>query len=234
MTVNAGEPLIRSASKCEAPPEVASGCGEFQEKSNCVRASDGDGNPSPINLNAAGTERDCHVACEDLGIDGCCMWYDGSWNNFCQFQPKPTKEVAREQDRVAIGTAQKYSIILRSDTTALATNCKAAPPEAPASGYTKTEGIRWCSGGGDYKPGDLWGEGADDDGHCPRIPLEDWERDGRAELCEEVCDKSDACVGFTLYVPPLVEKPQCCFRTGSTGTQNKPPGGSAICYEKDR
>ena len=98
----------------------------------------------------------------------------------------------------------------------------------PVGAYIETTGIKWCSGGGDFSPGDAFGAGTD--GLCPLLPA-DWSIDEKGvPACEAVCTKEASCVGFTLeFTPKGVE---CCFRTGSTSSKPVDPTSKNRCYEK--
>ena len=66
----------------------------------------------------------------------------------------------------------------------------------PNASYIETSGgIKWCSGGGDVNPGDVFGAGMG--GLCPLVPA-GWSADKAAKECERVCTAHTACVGFTL------------------------------------
>lgn len=113
--------------------------------------------------------------------------------------------------------------------------CHTTPMNSTSLVYTVTSGIKWCSGGGDYKPaGDIFGAGID--GNCPLIP-EGWTMDQAAVKCEDVCTSVSECVGFTLY-PKLPMSTtdhapkECCFRTGSVASQPPMPGSQTRCYAK--
>ena len=97
-----------------------------------------------------------------------------------------------------------------------------SPPPPPPPTYIETANIKWCSGGGDYAPGDVYGAGVD--GTCPLLPA-GWTMERAVAECEVTCDASAECVGFTLYYPR-----ECCLRTISVAS--KPSGGTARCYEK--
>lgn len=58
----------------------------------------------------------------------------------------------------------------------------------PHNGYKETTGIKWCSGGGDYAPGDVFGAGVE--GLCPLAPPT-WTANATVAACEAVC--------FSLY-----------------------------------
>jgi hypothetical protein len=104
------------------------------------------------------------------------------------------------------------------------------------AGYKKTTGIKWCSGGGDLHPGDLFGAGVE--AECPLIPA-GWSIDKTVERCNAVCSNASACVGYTLYfngsaagAPGGTTPRECCFRTDSVANQPTDPTGTARCYEK--
>lgn len=96
--------------------------------------------------------------------------------------------------------------------------------------YKETTGIKWCSGGGDYAPGDVFEAGLD--GLCPLVPS-DWSTDHAVTSCEKVCDAAKQCLGFTLYFNETQRRMrECCFRTGSTAYKPADPTSTARCYEK--
>jgi hypothetical protein len=53
--------------------------------------------------------------------------------------------------------------------------------------YKETTGIKWCSGGGDLYPGDVFGAGVDSE--CPTIPA-GWSVNETVERCNAVCTKN--------------------------------------------
>ena len=96
--------------------------------------------------------------------------------------------------------------------------------------WRETTGIKWCSGGGDYLPGDVWKEGLDND-QCPYLPL-NYTDEEMVRACEDVCDAAGIlCAGFTFYIAPVVSRPECCFRDECG---SKPPDrtSNTRCYEK--
>ena len=97
-----------------------------------------------------------------------------------------------------------------------------------SSAYIETTGIKWCSGGGDYAPGDSFGAGVD--GICPIVPPS-WTDEKGVAACEHVCNNATECVGFTLY-PNDTGHRICCFRTETTSYKPPCPTCSARCYEK--
>ena len=117
--------------------------------------------------------------------------------------------------------------------------CRAAPvtPSKGPVNYTMTTGIKWCSGGGNYSPGNVLGAGVD--GLCPLVP-HGWSMDKAALACEGVCTNATSCVGFTLYPvstdpgtgPPYDTPRECCFRTISVASQPPLPGSHTRCYAK--
>jgi hypothetical protein len=107
------------------------------------------------------------------------------------------------------------------------------------SPWTKTTGVKWCSGGDLQLGFDPFGQGFADDGngtHCPWLPSGSI-HDVQVAMCEAVCslpNMTAACAGFTYYPPSSMAKggrAECCFRTD---TSNKPvdPASTAECYEK--
>lgn len=100
---------------------------------------------------------------------------------------------------------------------------------AAGSAYVETTGIKWCSGGSNYAPGDVFGVGVD--GECPVIPGT-WTTDHAVTECETVCNGNATCLGFTMYFYPNVTAHECCFRAGSTSYKPVDPTSTARCYEK--
>lgn len=115
-----------------------------------------------------------------------------------------------------------------------------------STSYVETTGIKWCSGGGDYAPGNVFGAGLD--GLCPITPTA-WSTSDAVAACERVCSANDTCVGFTMYFHPNhnpnpnsnpnpnpnsnpTTTTSCCFRTGSTANKPPDPTSTARCYEK--
>jgi hypothetical protein len=113
---------------------------------------------------------------------------------------------------------------------------RACAPNTTAD-WKETSGIKWCSGGKDYAPGDIFHAGLD--GVCPVLP-EAWDAVRRVEACEGVCAANEACLGFTYYQMPTKYYPAaenasaCCFRTGSVAYKPLDPNSTARCYEKNR
>ena len=116
--------------------------------------------------------------------------------------------------------------------------CHSIPPVQPFEYKVTMGGIKWCSGGGDYSVGNVFGKG-NDGPHCPLIP-KGWSMNETAQKCEAICTPAAECVGFTLY--PMnasagsghgQETPkECCFRTGTVASKPKAPGSHVRCYEK--
>jgi hypothetical protein len=116
---------------------------------------------------------------------------------------------------------------IHTDQWTLTRECTQAPPGSP---YVETSGIKWCSGGGDYAPGDAFGAGVND--LCPILPA-NWTDDAKVAGCERVCSDAKECVGFTFYPTSAPGgKTECCFRTESTASKPACPACSARCYEK--
>ena len=129
--------------------------------------------------------------------------------------------------------AEACYILHLADAAAARCVADACKPVGPAS-YTVTDGgIKWCSGGGDFHPGDVFGAGLDD--LCPAIPV-GWTMDSAGLACEQVCSRPNAtsCVGFTLYAADdRSETPRmCCFRTGSVASMPASSGSTTRCYAK--
>ena len=104
--------------------------------------------------------------------------------------------------------------------------------KASATGnWTRTTGIKWCSGGATIDVGDAFGAGVD--GLCPLLPA-GLSTDAKIALCERVCGANNAtsCAGFTWYPSAGSGAGECCFRLA---TSYKPPDptSDAECYEKD-
>jgi hypothetical protein len=99
-------------------------------------------------------------------------------------------------------------------------------PEPP-TGYVETMGgIKWCSGGGNYKPSaKVFNTSLD--GNCPLTPA-NWSADYAAVQAQAVCDKVQSCVGFTLYMESTSStKPrEVCFRTGTCSSKPAAPGST--------
>jgi hypothetical protein len=114
------------------------------------------------------------------------------------------------------------------DEFAITRSCSKADPNAS---YVETTGIKWCSGGGDYAPGNVFGAGVD--GVCPVIPTA-WSTDRGVTACEAVCNNESTCLGFTMYfnVSDAGGNTDCCFRTGRTSYKPPDPTSTARCYEK--
>jgi len=60
---------------------------------------------------------------------------------------------------------------------------KGPRPNHTAPRYIETSGIQWCSGGGDYSPGDVFGAGVN--GKAPQIPR-NWTDVKAVKRCEQV------------------------------------------------
>ena len=122
------------------------------------------------------------------------------------------------------------------------TAADAAPPAHPAAAappidWTETgapNGIKWCSGGGDWEPPNPFGAGRLPKGvGCPAVPA-NWSHTRGVAACERLCTPVATCLGFTLY-PSQKDGgavghnlTTCCFRTGSVA--NKPAcGGDPSC-----
>ena len=115
---------------------------------------------------------------------------------------------------------------------------RARAPAAAARPIDWTEtgapnGIKWCSGGGDWDPPGAFG--ASKLGGCPAVPA-NWSHapGGSPAACEQLCTPVAACLGFTLYPSEKEGGAEghnlttCCFRTGSVA--NKPAcGGDPSC-----
>lgn len=146
--------------------------------------------------------------------DGSNAWVAGLWPRFASV-------VARHRTTV-MGLFWGH---VHTDQWSIVRDCR----EVNATdGYVETTGIKWCSGGGDYAPGDAFGAGVD--GICPLLPAE-WSVDQRGvPACEAVCDKEASCVGFTLEF--ATKGAECCFRTGSTASKPPDPASKNRCYEK--
>jgi hypothetical protein len=153
----------------------------------------------------------------DGGAGGGAAWRDGMWPRFSAL-------VSKHRDTV------KGSFFghVHVDQWTLTRECAAAAPGAP---YVETSGIKWCSGGGDYAPGDAYGAGVD--GLCPIVPAA-WTDERGVAACEATCSSASGCVGFTLYFADAtkVKARECCFRTGSTASKPPDPTSTARCYEK--
>lgn len=96
--------------------------------------------------------------------------------------------------------------------------------------WTKTTGIKWCSGA-NLAVGDVFKQGLDSgDDWCPLLPG-GLSHDAEVGLCEKICANATACAGFTFYPKSPNKKTVCCFRTD---TASKPPDPTcnAECYEK--
>jgi hypothetical protein len=111
------------------------------------------------------------------------------------------------------------------------------PPPPPPS-------TKWCSGGGDYAPGDVFGAGVD--GICPILPPA-WDDEKKVQACERVCAANASCLGFTYYPATtsvtstgerdvnyinMPNTTECCFRTGSVANKPLDANSTARCYEK--
>ena len=109
-----------------------------------------------------------------------------------------------------------------------------APPPRPASGYVETRGgIRWCSGGGNYKPpANVFNTSLD--GLCPLVPT-GWDADRAAAEAEAVCTAAGkGCAGFTLYMHNTSSQipREACFRTKTCSSKPASPGSTTRCYAK--
>ena len=118
---------------------------------------------------------------------------------------------------------------IHTDQWALTRECVASPPGAP---YVETTKVKWCSGGGNYAPGDAFGAGVD--GLCPLAP-DAWTDAEMVAGCERVCSSTTECVGFTQYAAGdgKTRHRSCCFRTDSVAS--KPACTATVCakcYEK--
>ena len=61
----------------------------------------------------------------------------------------------------------------------------------PGAGYVETTGIKWCSGGGDWAPGDnVFGAGVN--GLCPLLPS-NWTDAAKVTACEQLCSTAEEC-----------------------------------------
>ena len=124
--------------------------------------------------------------------------------------------------------AQFYGHI-HTDQWSLTRSCAASKPGAP---YKETSRIKWCSGGGDWEPGNIFGAG---NTSCPLVPKA-WSDADVVSKCEAACTGSAECLGFTLYDNTTTKQGlrQCCFRTGSVASQPACPTCTARCYAKPR
>ena len=147
------------------------------------------------------------------------LWRPGYYANF-------TAIVGRAAAQVSVTSFFGH---IHTDQWTLTRGCS---PAAPGAKYRETAGgIKWCSGGGDYAPGDVWGAGVD--GICPKVPA-GWDADRAAAAGEKVCDGSATCVGFTLYMlnTSSTLPREVCFRTGSTASKPPAAGSTTRCYAK--
>ena len=121
--------------------------------------------------------------------------------------------------------------------------CSSDPAPSPSNTatWTRTTGIKWCSGGDLDLGFDPFGKGFDNDGHdddthCPWLPT-GTTHEVEVEMCKSVCslpNMSARCAGFTYYPSDPAasrSRAECCFRTD---TSRKPadPSSNAECYEK--
>ena len=109
----------------------------------------------------------------------------------------------------------------------------------PAGGggqWTRTTGIKWCSGSDLQLGFDPFGQGFSGAGtYCPWLPP-GVVPDVEVAMCEAVCSRPNLtamCAGFTYYPGHNGTDSQCCFRSD---TSNKPvdPSSDVECYEKAR
>lgn len=109
-------------------------------------------------------------------------------------------------------------------------NRSSSPGHGKNINWTKTTGIKWCSGA-NLAVGDVFKQGLDSgDDWCPFLPG-GLSHDAEVGLCESVCANATACAGFTFYPGTPKIKTVCCFRTV---TSSKPPDptSDAECYER--
>ena len=158
-----------------------------------------------------------HQPPQDAASPGSNMWREGYYEKFSALLSQ-SKHVVRGIFFGHIHTDQWVTVNACRNTTG-----------AP---YQETTGIKWCSGGGDWACGDIFGDGVD--GYCPIIPTT-WTTEEAVAKCEQACSGNQSCVGFTMYFQDLHKKSspaECCFRTGSTASKPSDPTSSARCYEK--
>ena len=144
------------------------------------------------------------------------VWLPGQWARF-------TALLAKHRGTVA----GMFFGHIHTDQFGVARECRNA---SGGRSWIETTGIKWCSGGGNYAPGNVFNTSVD--GLCPTLDPA-WDADAAAGKCEAVCAVAAECVGFTLYFNETTGRPhECCFRTGSTASKPPDPGSKTRCYEK--
>lgn len=151
-------------------------------------------------------------------------WLPGYWNEFTRLCGKYRKTIKGQ-----------FFGHIHVDQWTLTRSCRNMSSGTLPT-YKETTGIKWCSGGGDLNPGDMFGAGMDN--QCPLIPA-GWSVDKTVQRCNAVCTNASTCLGYTLYFHNLtIGEPgskiprECCFRTGSVASKPPLPNGAARCYEK--
>lgn len=153
-----------------------------------------------------------------LGHQPAPFWLPASWEAYMGLLTRYNETV----------TSQLYGHV-HTDQYVITRGCERP---APGSAYVETTGIKWCSGGGDYAPGDVFNAGVD--GICPRTPTT-WSTTDSVRACESVCTNVTQCVGFTMYFNQTAPaSTECCFRTGSTANKPVDANSTARCYEKPK
>lgn len=148
-----------------------------------------------------------------LGHEPAAEWMPGFWARYMSIVDK----------HAAVVKGQYFGHI-HTDQWSVTRSCR----KTTGREYTETTGIKWCSGGGDYAPGDVFQGGLD--GVCPLLPPGTATAEAVTK-CETVCTADSGCVGFTMYFNGSAPK-ECCFRTGSTSNKPVDPTSTARCYEK--